>query len=133
MRRLPTVQELDAIEAALRTPGKTVQFDDQTSLAIRRRHDGNSKPWQLQHYVKSPHTRDLFSRGRSKYRELIITKDAWPTQEARAKFGKTAWDQVIKENPELYANCQYCFLVVSHANCLTGSHKTFNNWFLRLV
>jgi hypothetical protein len=115
----------------MQTPAKAVSFDTPTA---RRRYPGPSKPWQMQHYATTPHTKELYSRGRQEYKRLIITKDAWPTQESRARFGKNAWEQVIKENPELYANCTSVpHAFASPTNCSLGSHKTFNNWVLRLV
>jgi hypothetical protein len=117
----------------MQTPGKMVSFD-QTTPTVRRRYPGESKPWQMQHYDKTPHTKELYARGKQQYRRLILTKDAWPTQESRAKFGKNAWEQVIKENPELYANCMsFLHAFASSTNYSLGSHKTFNNWVLRLV
>jgi hypothetical protein len=100
-----------AVDASMRTPGKSVSFEEDSTVT-RRRSNGETKPWQVQHYVKSPHTKELYTKGRAKYKELIMTRDAWPTQDSRARFGKQAWDHVVKENPELYANCT-CFFYVS--------------------
>lgn len=117
----------------MRTPGKTVSFDDGIA-PVRRRSAGELKPWHLNNYSNTPHTKGLYQKGRQRYRELIITKNAWPTPDSRARFGRAAWDEVIKENPELYANCELTFFsTYFRLPARLGSHKTFNNWVLRLV
>jgi hypothetical protein len=104
----------------MQTPVRAVSFATGSEVArmatsselgrIRRRHQGQSKPWQMQHYEHTPHTKEIYRKGRAEYRNTIITKDAWPTQELRARYGKQAWEDVIKQNPELYANCKYSSL-----------------------
>ncbi|KAG9049096.1 hypothetical protein FS842_000248 [Serendipita sp. 407] len=126
MRKLPNPQRLAEFATQMDTPFRHIDLDDDLR---KRRSQGIPKPHQLSFYT--PHSKMLLRIGKEHYRTSIICKDAFPSGEERAQWGKAAWDYALSTEPSVAKvaslkvfNTQILRLIGDTAWCCRGAVKT---------